>query len=129
MSYALDASAIIAHLDAGDAHHDAASDRLDEAAGERLLAHPLTLAECLVAPVRAGRGAEMVAAIAAMRIEPVEVDGDSPLRLAELRVTTGLRMPDCCVLDVARRHDAAVITFDTRMARAAGRLGLTCAEV
>jgi toxin FitB len=124
MIFALDASAIIAHLDASDSHHDRIGGVLERAAGDRLVAHPLTIAECLVAAVRAGRGDEMVEAIAAMRVEPVDVDGASPLRLAELRVGTGLRMPDCCSVDVAVQHDAVLVTFDDRQAKAARLLGL-----
>jgi predicted nucleic acid-binding protein len=44
--------------------------------------------------------------------------------LAELRVRTGLKLPDCCVLDVALQHRAAVATFDDRLARVARDLGL-----
>lgn len=125
MTYALDASAIIAHLDAGDAHHDAVGDLLRRVAGERLVAHPLTAAECLVAAVRAGRGDEMVDAIGAMRVEVVDVVARGPLRLAELRVATGLRLPDCCAVEVAERHEAILVTFDARQAAAARSLGLT----
>jgi predicted nucleic acid-binding protein len=97
------------------------------AAGVRPVAHPLTLAECLVAAVRADRGAEMAEAIRQMRVHVAPVDTDSPLRLAVLRVSTGLRMPDCCALDVAAAEGATFVTFDRRLATAARRLGLTVA--
>ena len=125
MSDALDASAVIAHLDSDDAHHAAVAAVLDRAAGDRLIAHPLTIAECLVGAVRAGRGAEMVNAITAMRLEAIEVDRGGPLRLAELRLAIGLRMPDCCAVDAARQHDAVLVTFDDRQARAARKLGVS----
>jgi predicted nucleic acid-binding protein len=127
VTHALDASAIIAHLDPADAHHARATAVLSAAAGDRLVAHPLTLAECLVAAVRAGRGAEMAEVIRRLRVQVAPVDTDSPLRLAELRVTTGLRMPDCCALDVAAAEAATFVTFDRRLATAARRLGLTVA--
>ena len=124
MTYALDASAIIAHLDARDAHHDAVAAVLDGVDGETLLAHPLTIAECLVAAVREQRATEMVEAIGAMRVEPAGDDAGSPLRLAQLRVATGLRMPDCCALDTARQNRATFVTFDERQVTAARRLGV-----
>jgi predicted nucleic acid-binding protein len=124
VTYALDASAIIAHLDARDAHHATVRAVLDRAIGERLLAHPLTIAECLVAAVRDDRGTDMVEAIRTMRVESVDVDVGSPLRLAELRVATGLRMPDCCALDAARHNGATFVTFDDRQAAAARKLGV-----
>lgn len=124
MTYVLDASALIGHLDPGDAHHEPASQVLVAAAGARLVAHPLTIGECLVGAVRSGQGEEVRAAIAAMGVELFAVDGDSPLRLATLRVGTGLRMPDCCVLDAALQRDADLIAFDDRLTAAARRLGL-----
>ncbi|MGB3737226.1 MAG: PIN domain-containing protein [Ilumatobacter sp.] len=38
---------------------------------------------------------------------------------AELRVETGLKMPDCLVLATARRLGARLLTLDARLARAA----------
>lgn len=125
MTYALDASAIIAHLDGRDAHHGAAGDVLDRAIDDRLVAHALTVAECLVAAVRAGRGVDMLDAIRGMGAEEVGLDDGTPLRLAELRVATGLRMPDCCALDAAQVHGATLITFDGRLAAAGRRLALS----
>jgi toxin FitB len=124
MTHALDASALIAHLDPADIHHAEATAILVAAAGERLVAHPLTVAECLVAAVRTGRGDEMVQAIHAMGVETAAVDQDAPLRLAQLRVSTRLRMPDCCAVDAALQRHATLVTFDQRQAAAAGTLGL-----
>ena len=52
----------------------------------------------------------------------VEVDETptDPLQLARLRVETGCKMPDCCVLATAANHDAFVATFDERLRRFAG---------
>ncbi len=49
------------------------------------------------------------------------------LRLAELRATTGLKLPGCCVLDVAIRHQARLATFDDALAAAARQRGVTVA--
>lgn len=127
MTHALDASALIAHLDPSDAHHEAATAVLVAAAGDRLVAHPLTVAECLVAAVRSERADEMVQAIRAMRVETTAVDDEAPIRLARLRVSTRMRMPDCCALDAALGTGATFVTFDQRQAAAAAGLGLTVA--
>lgn len=124
MSMALDASVIIAHLDPSDAHHAPATTLLLDAAGAALLAHPLTIVEALVFAVRSGSGAEVRDAIRSMGVVVADMDAEGPLRLARLRVETGLRMPDCCVLDVAQEGAASVATFDDRLARAAAALGL-----
>lgn len=57
-------------------------------------------------------------------VEVAGYDSDEPLRLAELRATTGLKLPDCCVLDVALHHHAAMGTFDETLASAARQRGV-----
>ncbi len=124
---AVDASVLIAHLHPRDAHHVASSQLLLDAAGEPLVAHSLTLAEVLVGGTRAGRGAEMLTDLRALGVELAPRDDDEPLQLAELRVNTGLRMPDCCVLHTARSHSATLATFDGALAQAARQLGVPVA--
>jgi len=46
-------------------------------------------------------------------------DDGEPLRVAELRANSGLKLPDCCVLDVAIHHRARLATFDDALAAAA----------
>lgn len=121
---ALDASVLIAHLYPFDAHHDAATRVLLDAEPERLLVHAITLAEVLVGGVSSGRGAEMRADLQAAGLRVARQDDDEPLRLAELRVRTGLRLPDCCVLDVAVSNGAALATFDQALATAASSVGV-----
>ena len=41
---------------------------------------------------------------------------DSAVRLAKLRASTGLKMPDCCVLLAAADAGATVASFDGRLA-------------
>jgi len=121
----LDASVLIAQLDAADAHHERASTLLTETAGEPLGISPLTLAEVLVGPVRSGKLQVAESAIDDLEIIAVPFTPDAPTRLAVLRATTGLRMPDCCVLLAAESAGAQVATFDERLAKSAAALGLT----
>jgi predicted nucleic acid-binding protein len=120
----LDATVLIAHLDAGDAHHDAAEAGLLEVADQPFCASPITLAEVLVAPARTGRLADAQAALQALRVTELTLPGDAAERLAALRVATELKLPDCCVLLAAEDGPGTVLTFDGRLARAAERLGL-----
>jgi predicted nucleic acid-binding protein len=122
---ALDASALIAHLDPGDPHHDAATEVLLAGTPGRMLVHTITLAEVLVGGVRTGQGASMRDDLRAAGITVAPHDDGEPLRLAELRATTGLKLPDCCVLDVAIRHHASLATFDSALAAEATRRGVT----
>ena len=120
----LDASVIIAHLDAQDVHHERATELISETE-EDLGVSPITLAEVLIGPVRLKRLPAAEAAIQDLQIATVGLTAHSPARLATLRVDTRLRMPDCCVLLAAETARASVATFDTRLADAARELGLT----
>jgi predicted nucleic acid-binding protein len=116
---ALDASVLIAHLNPADSHHQAATAILLAGTPGQMLVHPITLAEVLVGGVRVGQGASMRDDLRAAGIAIAPHDDDEPLRLAELRATSGLKLPDCCVLDVAIHHRASLATFDGAVAAAA----------
>lgn len=124
---AVDASVLIAHLNPAEAHHHAATEILLAGTPGDLLVHTLTLAEVLVGGVRIGRGASMRDDLQAAGITVASHDDDEPLRLAELRATTGLKLPDCCVLDVAIHHRASLATFGLALAEAARKRGVSVA--
>ena len=117
----LDASVLIAHLSPGDVHHAAATGILLDASPGSMLAHTLTLAEVLVGGVKIGSGASMRDDLRAAGIGTTAHDVDEPLRLAEIRAASGLKLPDCCVLDIAIRNHASLATFDDALAVAARR--------
>ena len=120
----LDASVLIAHLDASDTHHDAATGLLLDVADEDLVASPLTLAEVLVGPARAGVLDRAEAALRQLSVVPVPLPDDAPVRLATLRAATGLKLPDCCVVLAAEQVGAVVATFDDRLRGVARERGL-----
>ncbi len=115
----LDASVLIAYLDGEDDHHAAAETLLAEGADEDLGVNPLTLAEVLVVPIRDGRLEPVRAALGDLEIGELEFPVDTAVRLAQLRATTGLKMPDCCVLLSAEGADASPASFDAALAQAA----------
>jgi predicted nucleic acid-binding protein len=120
----LDASVLIAHLDADDALHADASDLLRSVAEEPLRASPLTEAEVLVGPARTGRLDRAIAALAQLQVRTVPFGDDAPVRLAMLRAETRLKLPDCCVLLAAEQLGAArIATFDDRIDAAARHRG------
>lgn len=121
---ALDASVLIAHLNPADQHHQAATAILLAGTPGQMLVHTVTLAEVLVGGVRIGQGASMRDDLRAAGIAVAPHDDDQPLRLAELRATSGLKLPDCCVLDVALHHHASLATFDDALAAAARQRGV-----
>ncbi|MDQ3276537.1 MAG: hypothetical protein M3Q39_16295 [Actinomycetota bacterium] len=50
---------------------------------------------------------------------------DTAVRLAQLRASTGLTMPDCCVLLAAEEAGATVASFDDRLTHTAEDRNLT----
>lgn len=121
----LDASVLIAYLDADDAHHRKAEQLLEREVDEDFALSPLTLAEILVGPMRADRFDLAVAVLRELQIVERPFPPEAALRLAQIRTLTGLRMPDCCVLLTAEEAAASVATFDTALMKAAAGLGLT----
>ena len=122
----LEASVLIAHFDATDCHHDRAGELLLLAADQAqpLGASPMTLAEVLVGPARAGRIDQAGAALSQLGMCQVDLPPDTAVRLATLRAATALKLPDCCVLLAADQAADAVATFDDRLADAARSRGL-----
>ena len=120
----LDASALIAFLDPSDALHADAVQHLLTLDPGRLLVSPITHAEILVGPSRAGTMGATQAALGLLGVSEVGLPEDAAPRLAELRVTTGLKLPDCCVILAAHQSHCAVLTFDDRLSAAARDLDL-----
>lgn len=121
----LDASVLIAFLNLADQHHDRSNEIMTAEAIGGFGIHQLTLAEVLVGGVRVGRANQLLADLRAVGVVPLDPAPDEPLILAELRATTGLRMPDCCVLAAALHHTVPLATFDARLRSVAESLGLS----
>ena len=121
----VDASVLIAHLDERDALHTEAVTMLIDAAEQPLAASSLTIAEVLVGPARQDRLEAAVDALGLLELQEIPFAADAAVRLAVLRATTNLKLPDCCVLLAAQDGRAeAIVTFDDRLGREAERLGL-----
>ena len=105
----LDASVLIAFLDPSDALHDDAVSSLLRVDPRRLLFSPVTHAEILVAPVRARTVAATQAALNDLAISEVALPADVAPRLATLRVSTGLKLPDCCVILAAQQSACPIL--------------------
>lgn len=120
----LDANVLIAHLDQQDAHHASATERLLDLADQPFGASSITLAEVLVAPARTRSLPAAQAALHALEVSELSLPPNASERLAVLRVETGLKLPDCCVLLAAEAVAGTVLSFDDRLAREAGRRGL-----
>lgn len=120
----LDASVLIAYLDGEDNHHGRAEALLAREIDDDFAANSLTLAEVLVVPVRANRLDDVRAALQGLEIRELPFPPDTAVKLADLRATTNLKMPDCCVLLAAEAAQARVASFDERLADSAARRNL-----
>ena len=121
----LDASILIAHLESNDSHHACATQILMDNCHDEFACSTVTLAEVLVGAIRADRSDEARDALAELQVTALGLDADAARELAELRVRTGLRLPDCCVLYAAlSQPPAAIATFDTRLTAGAVTLGI-----
>lgn len=120
----LDASIVIAYLDSNDRHHKRATELLEQHAASRFRMHQLTIAEVLVGAVRTGRGSQLLSDLTSVGVVVSQPTSSEPLILAELRATTGLKMPGCCVLAVAQHESIPVATFDDQLGRVARELGI-----
>lgn len=123
----LDASVVIAFFDAMDAHHAGARAFLRDHVQRSLLISPVTKAESLVNPMRAGRIDEASAMLDALGVEEVPLGSDAAVWLARLRIQSGSKLPDCCVLLAAQQRGASIATFDNRLRSSAEMLGIPLA--
>jgi len=115
----LDASVVIAHLDAADALHASATSVLLEYASDDLRLPASAYAESLVDPARKGRLDDARDAITALQLQIIPVDRLLAERAASLRARArGLRLPDALVLACGEHLTAdAIVTADRRWRR------------
>lgn len=125
----LDANVLIAQFDARDVHSSRARSLLRRSRRFDLGASTITLSEVLVRHAAEGLIDEGEQALARLQVEELPVLSGAFRRLASLRASTGLKLPDCCVLLAAQDVGAdAIATFDDRLAAAAHELGIAVAE-
>jgi predicted nucleic acid-binding protein len=124
---ALDASVLIALLDADDGHHQAARAAFEAHAEDDLRIPAHTQAEALVHPIRAGKEREARRLIASLEIAVDAVDEPIAVAAAKLRARHGgaLRMPDALVIAYADvRKAKRLLTADASWASWSRRIEL-----
>ena len=115
----LDASVLIAYLDGDDDHHSRALTLLAREIDDDFVANSLTLAEVFVVPARENRLNAVRKALTDLELQELSFPADTAAKLAELRASTNLKMPDCCVLLAVEDAAARLASFDDRLAEAA----------
>jgi predicted nucleic acid-binding protein len=121
-----DSDVLIGFLNADDAHHEAAVERMRAALapGTRRWVCAVNYAEILIGPLRAGREEVVDATFVRLGIETKQVDMALARRAAGVRERTGLKLPDAFAVATAvhaehRGHeDVALASFDERVLKA-----------
>ncbi|OIH92822.1 PIN domain-containing protein [Curtobacterium sp. MCBA15_001] len=124
----LDANVMIARFDHHDASHERAVDVLDHHEWEEYLTSAVTLAEALVHPARISAVTKALRDLESLNILVVPVEDDDPVGIAALCARHQLQTPDAVVLHTAITTSDALVTFDTRLARAARAAGFPVIE-
>lgn len=121
----LDAGTLIALYDSRDTHHEWAVDLFLTTARFTLAISALTYAEVMVHPAREGRLDDFVTGVSGLQLDIHSVEAGDAEAIAQLRDTTGLTMPDVCVLHCAMTRSATLATTDRKLADIARRHSLT----
>ncbi|MFC8732656.1 type II toxin-antitoxin system VapC family toxin [Luteimicrobium sp. NPDC057192] len=115
----VDANVVIAASAPTHPHHAAAQRIVAEHGGDGMVLHPLTMAEVLVGPARAGVEVRARRLLEEAGFSVAAGGGPEPEVLARVRAAASLKMPDACVLATAEQLAAPLATFDQRLAREA----------
>jgi len=120
----LDASALIALASSKDPHHQWALEMFRDTASFDLQITALSKAEALVHPARNGKLDKFQKLVSGLGVEVTPIEGEDAAKLATLRATTSLKMPDICVLHQAMKVKGSIATTDKELAKAAKSKGV-----
>lgn len=120
----LDASALIALVSSSDPHHKWALEMFRDTASFDLQMTSLSQAEALVHPARNGKLDKFLKTFSALGLVVTPIEGSDAGKLATLRATTTLKMPDACVLHQAMKVSGSIATTDNELAKVAKSKGV-----
>ena len=120
----LDASALIALASSKDPHHTWALEMFRDTASFDLQMSALTQAEVLVHPARAGKLDKFLKLIGDLGLEIAPIEAVDSSKLASIRATTNLKMPDAVVLHQAIKANGSIATTDQKLANVAKSKGI-----
>ena len=120
----LDASALIALASSKDPHHDWALNMFRDTASFGLQMSALTQAEVLVHPARVGKLEKFLKLIGELGLEITPIEASDSSKLANIRATTNLKMPDVVVLHQAMKAKGSIATTDQQLAKVAKSKGV-----
>jgi predicted nucleic acid-binding protein len=81
-------------------------------------------AEAMVHPARNGKLDKFQKLVSGLGLEITPIEGEDAAKLAALRASTSLKMPDVCVLNQAIKVKGSIATTDKELAKAAKSKGV-----
>ena len=120
----LDASALIALAASKDPHHDWALKMFRDTTSFQLQMTALTQAEVLVHPAKAGKLEKFLKLISELDLKITPIESNDSSKLANIRATTNLKMPDAVVLHQAVKEKGSIATTDGQLAKVARSNGV-----
>jgi predicted nucleic acid-binding protein len=120
----LDSSAFIAFLNPADKHNSDATQRISGA--QTIEIHEVSVAESLVRASAHEVVPHVLFVLERLEATIVNSSGlEGAVRVATIRHTSGLPLPDCYVIDAARELGEPVLSFDAKLNKAAHEMGLS----
>lgn len=117
----LDASALIALTSSKDPHHHWALEMFRDTADFELQMTSLTHAEVLVHPERSGKLDKFLKSLSSLGLSVTPIEATDSNKLAVIRASNSLKMPDAVVLLQAMKVNGSIATTDQRLAAEAKR--------
>jgi predicted nucleic acid-binding protein len=120
----LDSSAFIAFLNPADKHNSDATQRI--ASAQSIEIHEVSVAESLVRASAHEAVPHVLFVLERLEATIVNSTGvEGAVRVAIIRHSSGLPLPDCYVVDAARELGEPVLSFDAKLNQAAQEMGLS----
>jgi predicted nucleic acid-binding protein len=114
-----DANVVIALFDANNAHHSEAVEIYLQSTGTPIYLSALTYAEILVRPAAQEKLDFFVKNIETGGFEIAVITKKLAVKISKVRAATSLKMPDACVLALAKSLGSELITADKKLAEVA----------
>jgi len=117
-----DANVAIALFDSENIHHEEAVKIYLSSTSSSIHLSALTFAEILTHPAGSNKLGSFVSNLASGGFEIEPISQELAIEIASVRHTTRLKMPEACVLGLAKSLDSELITADRQLAEKSNQL-------
>jgi hypothetical protein len=117
-----DANVVIALFDSNNSHHEQAVELYLASTSSSIHVSALTYAEILTHPAGTNTLDKFVSNLASGGFEVEPITRELAIEIAKVRHSSRLKMPDSCVLALAKSLDSELITADKQLADRSNQL-------